>query len=83
MVFPANEEARIQRVKSFTVGIDNLHSLSDAEKLLREAERKFSRQEATDFVSVVKKIAQREAGSGRDQRQLAEVLNRAAQMMSG
>lgn len=62
VTMPMNELATIDSVKS---AVDALENLSDAERLLREAVG-FSRKEATDFVSKVAKIAQREAGD--DQR---------------
>ncbi len=62
---PMNEAAGVSAVKSLTEAIDELHTLSDAERLLREVDRPFSRKEATGFMSVIKKIAQREAGDDR------------------
>lgn len=58
VTFPANGKARVAQVKSM---IDEMASLADAEKVLREAG--FSRKEALDFVSCLSKIARREADS--------------------
>lgn len=63
VVFPMNDSAIITSVKSFSDEIDNLNTISDAEKLLREASS-LSRKDATAFIAVMKRIAQREAGGG-------------------
>ena len=58
VTFPMNDMATVTGVKS---DVDGIETLSDAEKFLREAGQ-FSRKEALDFMSRVKRIAQREAG---------------------
>lgn len=58
VTFPMNEASRVSLVKA--EDIDAINSLADAEDNLREAG--FSRKEARDFISRVKRIAQREAG---------------------
>jgi HK97 family phage prohead protease len=61
VTFPSNDRATVGAVKS--ADIDGLHTLSDFEDFLREADGlRFSRKTARDFVSRFKKIAQREAG---------------------
>lgn len=78
VTFPMLESAGVTDVKSFEASIDGLANLSDAERLLREAGRSFSRKEATDFVSKIKKIAQREAGDDQGEvnslKKLAELI---------
>lgn len=61
VTFPMNEQATVTGVKSAD-DIDTIETLSDAERYLREADAPFSRKTALDFVSRVKRIAQREAG---------------------
>lgn len=64
-----NSAAMVTDVKAAIDAVDNL---SDAETVLREAG--WSRKDARDFVSRVKRIAQREAGDDRDlQSLLAEI----------
>ena len=76
VAMPMNDQALITSVKS--LDIDGLETLSDAERLLRDAGRSFSRKEALDFVSRVKRIAQREAGDdqsdNRALRKLADTI---------
>lgn len=81
VTIPMNAAAGVTAVKAFTEAIDAFETLSDAERLLREAGREFSRKEATDFVSKVKAIAQREAGDDHDGFDPVEALNRLAQKM--
>lgn len=76
--FPMNEQAIVTSVKSFSEAIDGFRTLSDAERFLREVERPLSRKEATEFMSVVRKIVQREAG---DDRSAVQALNRLAQFL--
>jgi len=75
---PMLESAEVTGVKSFEGAIDALKSLSDAERFLREADRALSKKEARDFVSVVQKIARREAGD--DQGDIV-ALNRLAELI--
>lgn len=81
VTFPMNEQAMVSMVKSFEPAIDAVDTLSDAEKLLREAGRAFSRKEAKDFVSVVRKIAQREAGGDHTADDEVGALNRLSALM--
>lgn len=81
VTFPMNEQAMINMVKSYEAAIDAVETLSDAERLLREAGRAFSRKEATDFVSVVRKIVQREAGDGHKAEDELGALNRLTAML--
>lgn len=61
VTFPSNDKALVGSVKA--ADIDALHTLSDFEDFLREAgDPRWSRKTARDFVSRLKKIAQREAG---------------------
>lgn len=62
VVFGMNPKALIDSVKSASGqdGIDEIESLSDAERFLREAGA-FSRKSAAAVVSRIKRIAQREA----------------------
>lgn len=78
--FPMNEQAIVTNVKSISEAIDGFKTLSDAERFLREVERPLSRKEATEFMSVVRKIVQREAG---DDRSAVQALNRLAQFLRG
>lgn len=79
VTFPANESARVSMVKS--VDVDAIQSLSDAEDSLREAG--YSRKEARDFVSRVKRIAQREAGADQEERDILATMQRLSQAMRG
>lgn len=62
VTFPANDKARIGSVKAM---LDDIKTLADAERLLREAGGFWSKKTATDFVSIVARIARREAGDDR------------------
>lgn len=68
VTFPMNPEARAESVKALADGIDGIESLSDAERLLREAAG-FSRKEARDFVSRMKRV-QREAEAEDERKRL-------------
>lgn len=81
VTFPMLESAKISGIKSIQLAIDELTNLSDAERLLREAGRPFSKKEATDFVSVVKKIARREAGDDLKGGDDIAALNRLADLL--
>lgn len=69
VTFPMLESATVSLVKARASEIDSIDTLSDAEKLLREA-AEFSRKDARDFVSRVKRIAQREAEADDDLKRL-------------
>lgn len=62
VLFGMNDKALIEAVKS--ADIDGIETLSDAEKLLREA-CSMSRKASTAFVSKLVRIAQREAGASK------------------
>jgi HK97 family phage prohead protease len=62
VTFPANREARVQSVKS----IDDLATLKDCERLLRDAGG-FSRSEATALVSRIKALGGRSDSDGGQQ----------------
>ncbi|MCG7984725.1 MAG: HK97 family phage prohead protease [Candidatus Thiodiazotropha lotti] len=64
VTFPANDEARVNTVKS----IHEFDSLSDVEKILRDAGR-FSRSEAKVLIAKIKSLNPRDAGSN----ELAEI----------
>jgi hypothetical protein len=70
VTMPMNEMACVTSVKA---AIDELETLSDAERFLREV-CSLSRKDTTDFVSVVKKIARREAGGDQSLRGLLEQI---------
>lgn len=72
VTFPMNDATRVSCVKS--EDIDAINCLADAEDRLREAG--FSRKDARDFVSRVKRIAQREAGADQEQRELFAVMQK-------
>ena len=78
--FPMNDQAMVMGVKSFSELVTEIQSLSDAEKLLREAEGGFSRKEAVAFVSKVKRIAQREAA---DNQGVTDALTKLTQLLRG
>lgn len=69
VLFGMNPEALVDGVKS----VDDIHTLSDVEKFLREAGG-FSRKTATALVSRVARIAQREAGASKSLDALLEQL---------
>lgn len=69
VTMPMNQAAGVTDVKSLDV--DGIKTLSDAERQLREAAG-LSRKQATDLVSVIRKIVQREAD---DDRSLSGLLN--------
>lgn len=71
VLFGMNDKALIDSVKSSD--IDHLETLSDVEKLLREAGG-FSRKNATAIISRAARIAQREAGAGKSLGGLLEQL---------
>jgi hypothetical protein len=83
VTIPMNDMATISSVKSFMEAIDAFETLSDAERLLREAGREFSRKEATDFVSKVKSIAQREAGDDQKAAHHVAALQQLSQILRG
>ena len=66
VTFPMNEQTLIMGIKSFKAAVNALETLKDAELMLREAGGNFTRKQATDFISVVRKIVQREAVKGQD-----------------
>ena len=69
VTMPMAPGATVTDVKA--LDFDGITTLSDAERLLRDAAG-LSRKQATGFVSIVKKIAQREA---EDDRSRSELLN--------
>lgn len=71
VLFGMNDKALVEQVKS--ADIDGLETLSDVEKLLREAGG-FSRKNATAIVSRMARIAQREAGASKSLGGLLEQL---------
>lgn len=70
VTFPANPAAQVASVKS---AIDALETLSDAERLLRDAAG-FSRAQSTAFISRVKSMAQRSDSDGRLDLELRQSL---------
>ena len=73
VLFGMNDKALVDAVKSSD--IDQLEDLSDCERLLREAAG-FSRKTATNFVSVVSRIARREAGASKSLDGLLDQIRR-------
>jgi HK97 family phage prohead protease len=69
---PANDNARVDAVKS---AIADIESLSDAERLLRDA-GVLSRSEAVAFVSRIKAIVQRDSDATAEMKTVAELLRR-------
>jgi hypothetical protein len=73
VTFPSNDKATVGAVKS--ADIDGLKTLSDFEDFLREAGGpRWTRKTACEFVSRLKKIAQREAGDDHDVAGLLEQM---------
>ena len=79
VTFPANAQARVNAVKSIK-DIETINSLSDAERVLRDAG--YSRAEAVALVSRVKAIAQSESEARAATKQLVERIRRAAFVLS-
>lgn len=69
VTFPANDAARVQGVK----GIEEIQSLRDAERYLRDSG--LSRSEAVAFMSRIKCLGQRDA-EGDELQALIEAINR-------
>lgn len=69
VTFPANDLARTDAVKS---QIDEITTLSDAERFLCEMGGRFSRKSATAFVSRLKRLSQRDADESAEARSLIE-----------
>jgi len=72
VLFGMNDKALIDAVKS--ADIDGLETLSDCEKLLRDAAAGMSRKSATAFVSKIAHIAKREAGAKKSMDALLEQI---------
>lgn len=69
VTFPANDLARTDGVKT---EIDEINTLSDAERFLCEMGGRFSRKSATAFVSRLKRLSQREADESAEVRSMIE-----------
>lgn len=69
VTFPANDLARTDAVKG---QIDEIMTLSDAERFLCETGGRFSRKSATAFVSRLKRLSQREADESAEVRSMIE-----------
>jgi len=79
VTFPANAQARVSAVKSIKE-IETINSLSDAERILRDAG--YSRAEAVALVSRVKAIAQSESDARAATKQMVERMLRAANVLT-
>jgi len=81
VTFGSNEKALVGQVKS--ADIDALTTLSDCEAFLREAGGPaWSRKTACEFVSRMKRIAQREAGDDRKAADLLESIRSTRRLLS-
>lgn len=76
----SNDKALIGQVKS--ADIDALNSISDFEDFLREADGRFSKKTARDFVGRLCKIARREAGDDQKAADLLESIRSARRLLS-
>lgn len=74
VTFPMNELAGITGVKSMAEEINELTTLPDMERFLRDAGTGMSRKDATGFVSRLKAIIQREAERDHEQVLLKQLV---------